>query len=189
MTVVSPLRVRVRNDREVAPHGRYVLYWMTAARRLVSNFALDRALELAREHGKPLLVLEALRIDYPHASPRFHRFVLEGMSHNQAEAKQANVRYLAYVEAAPGEGRGLLRALSEHAVAVVADDWPCSFHPAMIAAGAAQSVVRLETVDGNGILPLDAADRSFPTAYAFRRFLQATLPGHLASRPVARAWQ
>jgi len=38
----------------------------------------------ARQLARPLLVLEALRCDYPWASARFHRFILEGMRDNAA---------------------------------------------------------------------------------------------------------
>ena len=66
---VPPLRIRAVNDREVRGDGDYVLYWMVAARRRLANFGLQRALEVARELGKPLLVLEALRSDSPLKNP------------------------------------------------------------------------------------------------------------------------
>jgi deoxyribodipyrimidine photolyase len=74
----------VLNDAEENPHGRYVLYWMTAARRTRWNFALERAAGRAHDLRRPLLVLEALRAGYPYASDRLHRFVLEGMRDNAA---------------------------------------------------------------------------------------------------------
>jgi deoxyribodipyrimidine photo-lyase len=43
----------------------------------------------------------------------------------------------------------------------------------------------METVDGNGILPLRATDRAYPTAASFRRPLQKILPAHFAM-PKAR---
>ena len=46
--MTPPMRVRAVNDAPVASPGRYVLYWMIAARRARSNFALDRAIEHAR---------------------------------------------------------------------------------------------------------------------------------------------
>ena len=46
------------------------------------SFALDRAVGWARELGKPLVILEALRVGYPWASDRLHRFVLDGMADN-----------------------------------------------------------------------------------------------------------
>ena len=50
------------------------------ARRTRFNFGLQRAVECSAALRKPLVVLEALRCDYPWASDRFHQFVLEGMA-------------------------------------------------------------------------------------------------------------
>jgi deoxyribodipyrimidine photo-lyase len=56
---------------------------MIASRRLSHNFALDRALEHCRSQGgKSLVILEALRCDYPWAGDRLHRFVLDGLQKN-----------------------------------------------------------------------------------------------------------
>lgn len=64
---VPALRISAVNAAPVNPAGEYVLYWLVAQRRLHWNFALDRALEWAAELGKPLLIFEALRSDYPWA--------------------------------------------------------------------------------------------------------------------------
>jgi deoxyribodipyrimidine photo-lyase len=69
---VPAVRIRVRNDRPLNPGGRFVLYWMVAYRRVTWNFALDRSLEWCEELGKPLVILEALRVDYRWASDRLH---------------------------------------------------------------------------------------------------------------------
>jgi deoxyribodipyrimidine photo-lyase len=54
----------------------------------------------------------------------------------------------------------------------------------MTGAAAEQVAVRMEAIDSNGLLPMRATqDRVFPTAYAFRRFLQKTLPDHLGQCP------
>ena len=45
--------------------------------------------------------------------------------------------------------------------------------------------VRLIQVDSNGLLPLRAAEKAFPTAYSFRRFLQKNLEPHLSEFPEA----
>ncbi len=78
-------RVRRANDRPVRASGEYVLYWIQAARRLSHNHALDHALREARRLRRPLVLYEGLRLRYPWASARLHRFVLEGMRAN-AEA-------------------------------------------------------------------------------------------------------
>ena len=55
--------MRALNERGVRPDGRYVLYWMTAARRTQWNFGLQRAVEHAIALERPLVVLEALRCE------------------------------------------------------------------------------------------------------------------------------
>jgi deoxyribodipyrimidine photo-lyase len=177
------LRVAACNGESPRADGEYVLYWMTAFRRVGFNFSLQRAVEWARELDKPLVVLEALRCDYPWASDRLHRFVLDGMAANASRLAGANVVYYAYVEPRRGDGRGLLKALASRACLVVTDDYPVFFLPRMLAAAAAQLPVLLEKVDSNGLLPLRAAERVFETAYAFRRFLQKTLVEHLSEGP------
>src|SRR6187402_976986 len=77
---VPSSRVRALNDVPLAVERDYVLYWMIAYRRTTSNFALQRAVGVALELGKPLVVLEALRCGYRWASDRLHRFVIEGMA-------------------------------------------------------------------------------------------------------------
>ena len=180
--MVPPIRIQVLNERPVAPGGAFVLYWMTSARRAQYNFALQRAAEYAAELKRPLLVLEALRCDYPCASDRLHRFVLEGMADN-ARAFAGHAAYFPYVERARGEGKGLIRRLSEEACVVVTDTYPAFFLPQMTTAGARQSQVRLEAIDSNGLIPLGAHGREFPTARGYRAFMQRELKTHLAQFP------
>ena len=183
MDSVPAIRIRAVNDRAIRPTGEYVLYWMIAARRPCWNFALDRALELCHEMGKPLLVLEALRADYPWASDRLHSFVIQGMRDNAAAFRKADVTYYPYVEPQMKRGRGLLAALAARASAVVTDEYPCFFLPKMIEKAGRRLDVRLEAVDSNGLLPLRATPRPFDTAYSFRRFLQKELGNHLLRMP------
>ncbi|HYX24273.1 MAG TPA: hypothetical protein VFC23_08995 [Thermoanaerobaculia bacterium] len=183
MTDVPEIRVRPCNEGEVRPDGRYVLYWMTACRRLGWSFALERAAGWARRLGRPLVILESLRCGYRWASDRHHRFVLDGMAGHAARLAGSDVLYYPYVEPAAGAGKGLVEALAREACVVVADDAPVFFLPRLLAAAAPRLAVRLEAVDSNGLLPLRAADRELTAAYHFRRFLQKVLPEHLAHFP------
>jgi len=175
-------RVRRHGTAPVRGGGDFVLYWMIAARRTRWNYALDRAAEHARELGLPVLVLEALRCDYPWASDRLHRFVLDGMRDNARALAGSGIGYHPYVEPERGAGKGLLAALAERAAVVVTDEFPVSFLPRMVRAAARKIPVALESVDSNGLLPLSAG-REFSRAYDFRRFLQRHLAAHLAAPP------
>ena len=185
MTQVAENRTTALVARPPAAGRRYVLYWMIAARRLGWNAALDRAVGWAQELRLPLLIFEPLDVSYGWASDRFHRFILDGMADNAARAARHSVTYYPFVEPRSGAGRGLLRALATHAAVVVTDRHPSFIGPRLVRAATPQVDTRFEQVDGNGLLPLDAAGQAFGTAYAFRRHLQRALPAHIGQGPAA----
>ena len=158
--------------QQAKPDGQYVVYWMTAFRRLESNFALQRAIELAVAWNKPLVVLEALRTGYRWACDRVHRFVLDGMLDNQQAAEALPITYLAYVEPQIGVGSGLVETLAKGACVVITDDYPCFFHPKLYSRIVSRWQCAVELVDSNGILPIHAADRTFTVAHSYRRYMQ-----------------
>jgi deoxyribodipyrimidine photo-lyase len=166
------VRIRAANDCDARSEGHYVLYWMTAYRRLESNFALQRAVELAVAWDKPLVVLEAVRIGYRWASDRFHRFILDGMLDNQQAAAALPITYLCYVEASPRDGAGLVESLAKEACVTITDDFPCFFHPKLYQRIVANWPCAVELVDSNGILPVHNADRTFTVAHSYRRYMQ-----------------
>jgi deoxyribodipyrimidine photo-lyase len=185
-SAVPTVRVRALTDGVPNPKGRYVLYWMTSARRMTSNFALDRAVEWALQLGRGVVVLEALRCDYEWASDRCHRFILDGMTDTARDAQcRAGLAWYPFVERTPGEGKGLLEELAASAAVVVTDDYPTFFIPKMLSAAAGRIGVHFEAVDSNGLAPMRATPRSYPTAYSFRRYLQKSLPHYLGQAPEA----
>ncbi|MBC7966850.1 MAG: deoxyribodipyrimidine photolyase [Fuerstia sp.] len=183
MTQTPAVRVRDLNSQPVRPDGKFVVYWMTAYRRLSSNFALQRAAEQACAYHKPLLIVEALRLDYPWASRRLHAFVLQGMRDNRDHALRHSQCYVPFVETTAGQGTGMMEWLASQAAMIVTDDFPCFFLPRMINAVARRIGVKLEVVDSNGLFPMHVADSEFPTAYAFRRYLQKNLSVYLPVMP------
>jgi deoxyribodipyrimidine photo-lyase len=180
---VPAQRVRRLTDLPTHPDGRWVLYWMTSFRRTRFNFALDRAIERAKAMKKPLVVLEALRLGYPHANDRLHTFILQGMAENARRFANTRVLFFPYVEETKGDGSGLLEAFAAQACVVVGDDWPCSFVPRMQEAAAKRLGVRFEIVDSNGLWPMHATERVFTTAHSFRAHLQKALTPHLFEMP------
>ncbi len=186
--VVPAERLTALNDAPADSSRDYVLYWCVMARRTRYNFALEYALACARTWGRPLVVVEALRAGYPWANDRLHRFALDGMADNAAAYADARVAHHPYVEPEPGAGRGLLETLAERACLVVTDEFPEFFLPRMVAAAGAKlgvRGVRLEMVDGNGLLPLRLGQKAWSAAPHFRRHLQRELPTQLGGAPTA----
>ncbi|MCR9159538.1 MAG: deoxyribodipyrimidine photolyase [Nannocystaceae bacterium] len=182
-SAVPKVRVRAVNDGSIREDGAYVLYWMVANRRYDYNYSLERAVEWAKELGKPLLILEALRVGYRWASDRLHAFVIQGMRDNAARLESRAVTYYPYLERSEGEGKGLLAALAEKACVVVTDDFPAFFLPRMISSAGKRLAVRLEAIDGNGLLPMRATDKVYARAHDFRRHLQRTMPDAIYEYP------
>ena len=115
------------NEAPLNSKGNFVLYWMNASRRTRWNFALERAVEIATDLGKPLLVVETLESGSCWASDRHHAFVLGGMADNKAVLIARGVgrfarpiRYPAVVKMADSQlADGRLSTTSEPLVAVV----------------------------------------------------------------------
>jgi deoxyribodipyrimidine photo-lyase len=181
--VVPPERVEPCNRAAIEGDGKYVLYWMTAFRRAGWNFSLERAVELARDLAKPLVVVETLKSGCPWSSDRHHGFVIRGMADNARRFHRSGILYYPHVEHETGSARELVAALARAACVVVTDEFPIRSFREDARAVAAQVQVRLEGVDSNGLLPIRSAPREYPSAYAFRRFLQKALPDFLIQSP------
>lgn len=160
-----------------------MLYWMISFRRLEWNFALQRAVDWCNRLGKPLLILEALRVGYEWANHRIHAFIIQGMAENSKLCKQRGLLYYPYLEPWPGAGKGLLASLSREACVVITDEFPAFFLPRMVHSASRKLRVLMEKVDSNGILPLRASPKAFASAHSFRRFLQGCLEKHLREMP------
>ena len=94
MPEVPETRVRQVSDAPVRTSDRaYVLYWMVANRRPAWNFALDRAVEWARDLDLPVVVLEPLRAKYRWKSDRFDDFVKAGMAENARRFEPTPIGY------------------------------------------------------------------------------------------------
>jgi deoxyribodipyrimidine photo-lyase len=182
-TIVPSIRVRRLNDFGFRPSGTFVLYWMTAFRRLEHNFALQRAVEHANSFGRPLLILEALRCHYRWACDRFHQFVLDGMVANSQKAAASQASYCAYVEPQIHHASGLMESLAKDACAIVTDDYPCFFHPVLTNRIASRWECAVEAVDSNTIIPMRQADRTFTVAHSYRRAMQKVIYAGLPDFP------
>jgi deoxyribodipyrimidine photo-lyase len=145
------LRVLGRGERTT---GEFVVYWAQMYRRARSNAALSYAIAEANERALPLVVYEALRVDYPHASARHHAFVLEGARGEAARYRERGAGYAFFLPKSRAEARGVLRALAARAALVVTDDFPAFVTPTQLARAAAALPCPFVAFDDNAVTPL-----------------------------------
>ena len=116
MTSVDPARIHFLTDSE-PPAGDYVLYWMQASVRSTFNPALEFAIAEANRLESPLVVCFGLTDDYPEASERHYRFLLEGLAAVSTALQRRNIK-LVVRRGAPAE---VAIDLAQRARAVVMD--------------------------------------------------------------------
>ena len=152
-------RVRALNDAPENPKGEFVFLWLQGQRRLRQNLAFSHAQRRANELGLPLVVYEGLRHDYPHASDRFHRFVLEGALDNARDAAHRGLAYAFFLQR-PDSPRGVLHSLAARSAVAITDWLPHFIHPAQTKAWAKRAQVRIEAVDAAGVAPIAISDKA-----------------------------
>jgi deoxyribodipyrimidine photo-lyase len=73
----------------------YVLYWMQAAQRAEDNHALERAIEVANQRNKPVVVCFSLTERFaPEANVRHYAFMLEGLRQTYMALSQRNIPFV-----------------------------------------------------------------------------------------------
>ncbi len=88
---VHPSRIHRLNSAP-SRNGDYVLYWMQAAQRAGENPALDHAVLEADRLGLPLVAVFGLTENYPEATLRHYRFMLEGLQEVRAALAEKSIQ-------------------------------------------------------------------------------------------------
>jgi deoxyribodipyrimidine photo-lyase len=171
------LRVQVVVNRPRASKGAYVLYWVQMYRRAEQNAALEYAIAQANERKLPLVVYESLRVDYPYASDRFHRFVLEGAKESAAQYEKRGASYVFFLPKSPEEARGIVPKLSQQADLIVTDAYPTFIIPDHVQGLGKRSACTVVTIEDNTIIP----QRIFPKEAFAARVLRPWVVKNLAT--------
>ncbi len=175
-------RIRFLNDRPVASRGEFVLYWSQVYRRGEDNAALAFAIERANQLGVPCVVYEALRPDYPFASDRLHRFVIEGARDTSARLAARGIHHVFFLPRTPAEARGVVARLAARARMVVSDDFPAFIVPHQNARAAAAAGCCFCAIDDSAVVPLALLAKPEVAARTLRPKVHAALGDWL--RPI-----
>ncbi len=177
------------NDRPVDGNGACVLYWMQRSQRATDNPALECAVRLANDLGKPVLVYFGLYDAYPMASLRAFRFMLEGLQETAEALEERGIGFLLRREH-PRDG--LPRAAREFkACAVVVDEDYLRDGRAWREHAASALDVKMLQVDAETIVPARLSGKEEWSAYTLRRKIQRVLGGYFVESPglrVRRRW-
>ena len=110
--VIHDARVRPLTDRP-ARAGGFVLYWMQQSQRAAGNHALEYAVQRANARGLPLRVGFGLTDDYPEATLRAYRFMLEGLAETAAALAARGIPFVLRRGAPPAVAVALARGAAE----------------------------------------------------------------------------
>ncbi|HEY5145787.1 MAG TPA: hypothetical protein VII82_03435, partial [Polyangiaceae bacterium] len=133
--------------------------------------------------GVPCVVYEALRPDYPYASDRVHRFVLEGARDMSAKLAARGLAHAFFLPRTPAEARGVVARLAARARLIVSDDSPAFIVPAQNAAAAARAPCAFVVVDDCAVVPMALLAKPEIGARTIRPKVTAALDAWL--RPLA----
>ncbi len=175
-------RLRRLNGRPVQARGEFVLYWMQVFRRADDNAALAYAIARANELGVPCVVYEGLRPDYPHASDRIHRFVIEGARDTAARLAARGVAHVFFLPRTPAAARGVVAELASRASLVVSDDFPSFVIPRHNASVAARAPCAFVVVDDCAVVPMALLAKAEVAARTIRPKVMRALAAWL--RPI-----
>ena len=140
------------NDHPVQDRS-FVLYWMQAAQRAEWNHALEYAVRLANERGKPFLVAFSLTDDFPEANERHYAFMLQGLKETQNALAEQDIQ-LVILRGSPEQ---TIPTLAKQADAVVTDDGYLRVQVQWRRQAAERCDCRVTEVTTNVIVPVETA--------------------------------
>ncbi len=184
---MTDARVQPLNDRPAAA-GRYVLYWMQQSQRAAGNPALEHAVGEANRLRLPVVVGFGLTADYPEANRRHYAFMLQGL---REVGQTLPARGIGFV-VRRGRPDEVALDLAEDAALVVCDRGYLRHQKQWRAAVAQRAPCRVVQVEGDLVVPVEAAsDREESAARTLRPKLQRVWDqwlGPLDEQPVEQRY-
>jgi len=172
-------RVRQLNHAALRAAGRYVLYWAQMNRRVSSNHALEFAVNMANRLGLPVLVYEGVTCSYPHASDRFHTFLLEGVPGTASRLRALGIGYLFHLRRRRSAPNDAFYRVAAEAAAVVTDDYPTFVARDYNRTVPAKLAIPYYAVDSSCIVPMAHFTKQEYAAYTIRPKIRKVLEDYL----------
>ncbi len=171
-------------------NGKCVLFWMQRSQRADFNPALDKAVALANENNVPLVACFVIVEDYPLASERMFRFMLEGLVETAESLAQKGVPFVVR-KGSPAEVVASI-AKKTSALAVVCDEDYLRTGRAWRERVARECDMQVLQVDAETVVPVRMMEKEEYGAYTIRPKIHAKLEEYTREyRPVAleKRWE
>ena len=178
------------NEKRLQPDGDYVLYWMQSTQRFEDNWALRYATLEADRVGKPLLIHHGIDPTYPHASARFHTFMMQGARELASRARSLGLTYRFALRYRRDDDRRVVDRLARRAALVVTDLFPTAGVAARSQRLADRVNCRVVAVESVGVVPAASFYREEYAARTIRPKLARVIESSLDpvdDRPPKRA--
>ena len=148
---MNPERIQPLNDTPDNDRGDYVLYWMQQSQRAAHNDALERAIRVANDQQKPVLVVFGLMDDYPEANLRHYTFMLEGLQDAKQRLADRGIQ-LSVRHGAPDE---VALQAAERATRLVCDRGYLRHQRRWRTRVAEEAPCRVEQVEADVVVPVE----------------------------------
>jgi len=176
-------RLKFLNNQPVA-RGNYILYWMQQSQRAEWNHALEYALYRANDLDLPLLVCFGLNSDYPLATARHYRFMLEGLKETAKALEEKGVKLVVRI----GNPPAVTAQLAEKAALTITDCGYLRLQRQWRQEAASKIKCPLIQVESDVIVPVEEASaKEDYTAGTFRPKILRQLHEYLQPLKAAKA--
>ncbi len=162
-------RIRESNDSEIKRDGDYVLYWMQRSQRAEWNMALELAIEQASKLDLGVVVAFVLIPDYPDATLRHYKFMLDGLKKTAEKIQKRDIKFLLQI----GEPVDVIAQLAERAALLVCDRGYLRHIRSWRADLAGKVDCKMIEVEDNVVIPVEmASDKEEYAARTIRKKIE-----------------
>ena len=179
--MVDSKRIRQLNSI-TQPQDGPIIYWMRRDQRVVDNWALLYAQELADQRKTEVLVVFCLREEFPHCTERLIDFMITGLEEVETQLTKLNIPFQFLLGDSGEEIPKLIEKLKPSAV--VSDFFPLRHTMSWHQSIAKQANCQFFEVDAHNIVPCWIASPKLEYgAYTFRPKINRLLSEFLTEFP------
>lgn len=163
--MLSEERIQQLHKNGINTEGKYILYWMQNAQRVLDNHALEFAILKANQLKVPLVVAFVVIPDFPGANARHFLFMLQGILEVSEDLKSKGIGFYLKI----GKPRDIISSLTAHSQALILDKGYGLYEREIRAEITQETVCDVYEIDTNLVVPVDYAyQKEAYAAYAIR---------------------